>query len=134
MAARPADECRPLEQLWPEAEDEVADVADRQVEAVDGPLDSPLDLVRVVRDQLRHVLQRQADRVEVLDDPVVEILADPFALVDDRQPLDLLVEPGVLDGDPGVDGERLDQSLVVLGELVGAGLVGEVEVARPSDP
>ena len=69
------------------------------------------------------------DRVEVLDDAVVEVLADALALVDDRQALDLLVQPGVLDRDPGVDRERLDEPLVVLGELVGARLVGQVEVA-----
>ena len=36
------------QELRPQAEDEVADVADRQVEAVDRALDAPLDLVRVV--------------------------------------------------------------------------------------
>ena len=68
-------------------------------------------------DELRHVLERQAHGVDALDDAVVEVLADPLALVDDRQPLDLLVEPGVLDRDAGVEGERLDQPLVVLREL-----------------
>ena len=47
---------------------------------------------------------------------------------------DLLVEAGVLDRDPGVEGERLDEPLVVLGELVGAQLVGQVEVADRCAP
>ena len=81
------------------------------------------------RSELGDVLERQADRVDVLDDAVVEVLADALALVDDRQPLDLLVQAGVLDGDAGVDGERLDEPLVGLGELGGAGLVGQVQVA-----
>ena len=54
------------------------------------------------------------------------------ALVDDRQLLDLLVEPGVLDRDPGVEREHLDQLLVVLAELGGADLLGQVEVADRS--
>ena len=45
------------------------------------------------------------------------------------QALDLLVQARVLDRDPGVDGERLDEALVGRGELGGAGLVGEVQVA-----
>ena len=80
------------------------------MEAVDRALDASLDLVRVIlADELGDVLERQADRVEALDDAVVEVLADALALVDDRQPLDLLVQTRVLDGDAGVDGERLDE-------------------------
>ena len=36
-------------------------------------------------DQLGHVLERQPDGVDALDDPVVEVLADALALVDDRR-------------------------------------------------
>ena len=64
--------------------------------------------------QLGQVLQRQPDGVDALDDPVVEILGDPLAFLDDRQALDLLVQPRVLDGDPGVQGEHLDEDLIVL--------------------
>ena len=46
-AASPA-QGRAAEELRAQAEDEVADVADRQVEAVDGALDPPHDLVRVL--------------------------------------------------------------------------------------
>ena len=89
------------------------------MQAVDRALDPPLDLVRVFAHELGHVLERQPDGVQALDDPVVQVVADPLPLVDDREPLDLLVEPRILDRDPGVDGEGLDQRLVLLGELVG---------------
>ena len=96
----PGHETGLLEQLGPQPEDEVADVADGEVEALDRPIDAGLRIVRVaVVDELRDVLERQADGVDALDDPVVQILPDPFALFHDRQPLDLLVEPGVLDRD-----------------------------------
>ena len=39
------------------------------------------------------------------------------------------VEPGVLDRDAGVEGEHLDEALVLLAELGLALLVGQVEVA-----
>ena len=87
------------------------------MEAVDRPLDASLDLVRIVAQELRDVLEREADRVDVLDDAVVEVLADAIALVDDRQAPDLLVQVCVLDGDAGVDGECLDEALIGLGEL-----------------
>ena len=125
----PRHQGRPAQELRPEAEDEVPDVPDREVEAVDRPLDASLDLVRVVAHELGDVLEREADGIDVLDDAVVEVLADALALVDDGQPLDLLVQAGVLDRDPGVDRERLDQALIGLGELRGARLVGQVQVA-----
>ena len=68
-----------------------------------------------------------------LDDPVVEVLADPDPLVDDRETLDLLVESRVLDRHAGVQGEQLDKSLVLDRELGGAPFVREIEVAdRPA--
>ena len=60
----------------------------------------------------------------------MEVLADPGSLVDHGHPLDLLVETGVLDRDPGVKRERLDEPLVVDRELAGAALVRQVEVAH----
>ena len=125
----PVHQGRTAQELRPEAEDEVPDVPDREVEAVDRPLDASFDLVRVVAHELGDVLEREADGIDVLDDPVVEVLADALALVDDGQPLDLLVQAGVLDRDPGVDRERLHEALVRLGELGGADLVGEIQVA-----
>ena len=70
------------------------------------------DLVGVLLDQLRHVLEGEAHGVDALDDPVVQVLADPLALVDDGQALDLLVQARVLDRDRRVAGERLDERLV----------------------
>ena len=55
---------------------------------------------------LGHVVQREADGVDRLDHAVVEILPDPLALLDDGQPLDLLVEPGILHGDRRRGGRR----------------------------
>ena len=102
------------------------------MESIDRPIDPRFRLGRVVGDQVGHVLERQADRVEALDDAVVEVAADPQPLVDDRQLLDLLVEPGVLDRDAGVEREHLDELLVGVAELGGADLLGQVEVAdRP---
>ncbi len=104
-------------------EDEVADVADREVQGVDGAVDASRGLVGVRAHQVGHVLQCEPDGVDPLDDPVVEIVADPDPLVGDREALDLLVETRVLDGHPGVKGEHLDKSLVVARELGGAAFV-----------
>ena len=48
----------------------------------------------------------------------------------DGQALELLVEAGILHRDPGVERERLDEGLVVLGEFGRVDLVGQVEVAE----
>ena len=48
---------------------------------------------------------------------VVQVPADAQPLVDDRELLDLEVQPGVLDRDPGMEREHLDQLLVRLAEL-----------------
>ena len=126
---QPGQQGHAAQQLGAQPEDEVADVTDRHVEAVDGALDAPDDLVGVLLDQLRDVLEGEAHGVDALDDPVVEVLADPLALVDDGQALDLLVQARVLDRDRRVAGERLDERLVGRGELLPGRLVGEVQVA-----
>ncbi len=84
---------------------------------------------RVDGHQLLGVLQRQADRVERLDGAVVEVLGDALALLQHRQLSQLFVHARVVDGQSRMTRERLDEPLVVLGEAVAAGLVGEVEVA-----
>ena len=68
-----------------EPDDERPDVADRRVQPIDRAVDARLGLAGIGLDQLRHVLQRQADRVDALDDPVVEVTADPQPLVDDGE-------------------------------------------------
>lgn len=42
----------------------------------------------------------------------MEVLADPIPLVHDSELPHLFVQAGVLDGDPGVPREHLDQGLV----------------------
>ena len=98
---------------------------------VDGAVDARDRLLAagLLLHQLGDVLEREPDGVDRLDDPVVEVLADPLALLDDREALDLVVEARVLDRDPGVDREHLDEALVVVGERLVARLVGEVQVA-----
>ena len=60
----------------------------------------------------------------------MEVLGDPLPLVDDGEPLELLVQPGVLHRDPGVQREGLDERQVLLAELGGTDLVGQVEPAE----
>ena len=66
----------------------------------------------------------------------MEISSHPVPLFVDGDSTRLLVQSGILDGDAGCQRERLDHGLVVLGELVGADLVGEVDIAvdRSPDP
>ena len=82
--------------------------------------------------QERHVLERQGDAVDRLDDPVVQVAADPLPLLDDGETLDLLVEVGVVDRDAGAQGEHLDEQLVDVAELGRTLLVGQVQVADGS--
>ena len=97
--ASPPPQVRVLEQLRAQPEDEVADVADRAVDAVDGPVDAGLRLGGSSVHQLADVLERQADRVQRLDDAVVQVLADALALLEHRQLPQLLVQARVVDGD-----------------------------------
>ena len=114
-----ADEVGPFEEVRPETEHEVADVADRSLDGVDRPVDAGHGLGRVLRHQRLDVLQRQRHGVQALDDPVVELLPDAVALLHDRQLPDLLVQSRVLDRDAGVEGKQLDQLLVRGRELTG---------------
>jgi len=106
------------------------------VQTIDRAIDPGRGLGRVAGHEVRDVLEREPDRIDALDDPVVEVATDPEALVDDRQLLNALVKPGVLDRDAGVDREHLDELLVLRRELARSDLLGQVEVAdRPSrDP
>ena len=81
----------------------------------------------LLADQLGNIVERERLRVDGLDHAVVKIPADPVALVHDRQPAHLVVQSGVLDGDPGVQREHLDQCLVLLAELGRPQLVGQVQ-------
>ena len=111
----------------PKAEDEVADVANDGMQRVDRLVDSASGLVRVLGDEVGDVFERQRLSVDGLNRGVVEVAADPLALVDDRQALHLVMKSGVVDGDAGVEREHLDEGLVVLAEFGGIELVREVQ-------
>ena len=57
----------------------------------------------------------------------MEVAADPLTLVDDGQALDLIMEPGVVDRDAGMEREHLDEGLVILAEFGGVELVREIQ-------
>ena len=71
----------------PQPEDVRADVGDDEVQGVDRAVDAGDGVLPavLVLDELGDVLERQAHGVDRLDDPVVEVLADPLALLDDRR-------------------------------------------------
>ena len=71
-----------------------------RMQRIDRLVDPARGLARILADELRDVVERQRDRVDALDDAVVQVAADPVALVDHRQALHLLVQPRVVDGDP----------------------------------
>jgi FtsP/CotA-like multicopper oxidase with cupredoxin domain len=115
-----------------EPDDECPDVPDGHMQPVDRAVDAGNRFHSIVLHQLWDVLEGEPDRVDALDDPVVEVAADAQPLIDHRELLDALVEPGILNGDPGMDSEHLDELLVAGAELVGVLLFGEIEVAdRP---
>ena len=60
----------------------------------------------------------------------MEVASDPLAVLDQRQRMELGVQPGVLDRHAGGSGEADDELLVHIGEHLGGGLVGEIEVAE----
>ena len=59
----------------------------------------------------------------------MEVAPDPVALLGHGEPPGLGVEAGVVDRDPGMPGEQLDQAQVADRELRRAALVGQIEVA-----
>ncbi len=70
-----------------QAEDVVAQVADDPVELGDRVLDAGGELG--VAGERGRGLQAQADREQCLDGAVVELLGDPFAVLDDHQAVQL---------------------------------------------
>ena len=97
------------------------------MQRVDRLVNSASGLVRVLGDEVGDVVERQRLGVDGLDRGVVEVAADPLALVDDRQPPNLIVEPGVVDRDAGMEREHLHEGLVILAEFGGVELVREVQ-------
>ena len=116
-----------------ETEDVVAQVPDRVIDVLDGPLEATSHLR--VAGRRRESLQTHPNREERLDDAVVEFLPDPLALLDDLEPLKLpafalglVAEASVLDGDGGLGREDHEDAFVLLAERLGALLLGEVDV------
>src|SRR6185436_17072244 len=85
-------EIRPVDLFGAQADHELSEIGDRGVQCVDGSIDGRGRFGRVLHHQIRHVLQGQGDGVQRLDDPVVEVLPDPLALVDDSKMLDGFVQ------------------------------------------
>ena len=83
-----------------QAEDVVAQVADDPVQLIDGVLEAAPEVV--VAGQQGRALEAQADREQGLDGPVVQLLGDPLAVLEDGQALELALEAAVLEGDRGL--------------------------------
>ena len=83
-----------------QAEDVVAQVADDPVQLLDGVLEAAPEVV--VAGQQGRALEAQADREQGLDGPVVQLLGDPLAVLEDGQALELALEAAVLEGDRGL--------------------------------
>ena len=88
-----------LEQGRAQAEDEVADVADDGMQRIDRLVDPAGGFRGLLADELGNIVERERLSVDGLDHAVVEIPADPVALVDDRQAAHLVVQSGILDCD-----------------------------------
>ena len=123
-----------VEDLWVQAllvdgelnvEDGLPQLADRLVELLDR-LPDPHDRLRPL-DQPGRPLQRQPDGEQALDHRVVEVPGDPVPVLRQGPVAHQAVQARVLDGDAGGHGEGVDELLVVLGELRGRLLVGQVE-------
>ena len=123
--AAPTDRCL-------QGEDRVADLADRLVEIVDG-LRDPLRHLRLHGDEARG-LERDAGGEQSLDHLVVEIAGDAVAVLEHRDLLDPLHEPGLVDGHAGRGRERHCEGLVVVAELGRPPLLAEVQVAEHLAP
>ena len=61
----------------------------------------------------RQALERQPDGEQTLDHPVVQVAGHAVPLLVDGHLTGPLVEPGVLHGDAGRQGQGLDDGLVV---------------------
>ena len=125
----PGGDVGAVERLRAKAVDEGAQLANRRRERIDGCIDPALSLTGSLRHHFRDVLERERNRVQRLNDPVVEIATDPIALLDDGEVGRLLVQPGIVDRDAGVERKQLDKPLIVGRELRRARLVGQIEVA-----
>ena len=106
----------------PDGDVEVLDKGPQPVDHL-GPLDQP-----------EVCLQGEPDREQPLDDRVMQITGDSFAVFEQRQVCDACVQPGVLDRDACGRGERHHHLLVDVGEHVVAVLVAQVQVPEHLAP
>ncbi len=118
-----------------QSEDVVAQVSYRAVDLFDRALEPASDLWIVGR--RRGPLQAHANGEQRLDDPVVQLLRDALSLLEQLETgqvalrsLRLLVETRVLDRDAGLRCEHDERFLVLLAELGGFLLLGEIDVAE----
>ena len=88
-------------------EDVVAQVADDPVQLLHRVLEAGRR--SVAAGQQGRSLQAHPDREQGLDGPVMELLGDPLAVLEHGQALQLLLQPGILEGDGCLLGEGLDQ-------------------------
>ena len=113
-------------------EDRVADLADGDVELVDGLVETARAVG--VDDPWTERLQRHPGGEETLDHLVVEVPGDALAVLEHDELLEPAVQAGVVDRDAGDHRERDRERLVLVGELVGAPLLAEVEVPEHLAP
>jgi len=110
-----------------QGKDRRADLADGLIEVGHG-LGDPFRELRWREPDRR--FEGEAGGEEPLDDRVVQVGGDPFAVLDQRHVADARVQAGVLDGDPGGAGQGDGQGLVFLAELRRPLLVGQIQVAE----
>ena len=101
-----------VEQLRLQAHDEVANVANGCVDAVDRPVGTSGALGLVLGDDLGQVLERQRDPYRLWMIESCRSWLDALTFFDDRKSADLLVQPRVLHGDAGVQRKHLNKAQV----------------------
>ena len=103
------------------------------VDVIDGTVDASLRTRAIEGEHLGHVLERQPDRVQRLDDAVVQVATDALAFLEERHPGESVMQSRGVDGHRCLPCERLHQPLVGHGEPRRSDLVREVQVAdRPA--
>ena len=108
-------------------EDGGPDVGDRGVEVIDRTLQAFVHQREVI--EPARARKAHADRVDPLDDAVVEIPSNSVPVIEDAQRPHPIVQAIVLNCNPSGNGKGLCQCLVLFTESFGTDLVGQIEVA-----
>ena len=66
-------------------------------------------LLRVFIKSDAGIIQRQANRIDRLNNPVVQVHTDPFALFENGQPASLAMQMGILNCDPRPSANRCQE-------------------------